>query len=812
MGRSGIWVPIEKSNFVLDLQKKKKNPIFHISVDILQNTNFFRAFTASASLDETRFILDANLLREALEITPIDQAHQFMSPSLSDAIKDFVNELEYTEARLLGMIGTDTLFFLDALGHNNNPTKKDRKDKPHVIPYCRFTKLIICHLGRKHNIHQRSTSPFHLAEEDLTLGNLKFIPKGEEDEHDRKIAAEKGEKKKPATAKQLKQKSAKEKSSKPAPAPKPKDDTSINIICDSPSPMDAEIGADTDKTNSGGDTKILQIGEEQGDDVANVVNLDEKTGEIDEGQARPDPGKTPKPRPLLGDDKMDEDQAGPNPRESCVALAGPNHEPTHEEFMANVYPNVHESLKFPANEHVISEEPLSLSRTLSLMKNLDYAYTIGDQFLNDKSTEDEPDRFKELPEANMKEILHQRMFESGAYKSLPEHVALYEALEASIERANRDEFLAKKDKSRNRCRNNQDPPPPPLDSDLSKKKRHDSDPSGSSQPLTSQSSAWKTYDTKEAPSSSFKKQSGPYPEQLVKDMPMPDTAHISDSKDTDSAHLPKIKLGPEWLKPILEEDRPATPEPDWVILPNELPEPENNWANALANSFKDPGENTLLRKTGDMGSFITWFCKRIGKKKLSKSDLEVPTFKDLEYLVLGEKGRRSALSISKLKAAQYLNFGLEELVLSLWIESECEYDISVAYCISHWWFKRNEFYITRHSAPSDRNNVLRKVDYKEYKISEADYKNLHLNDFEDLYLLHLQDWDASNFLFKEDYTIVSKPRAVIYRDRNYQKMMMRETEVHKFNDGTLNRILDKLDHMVKDFKLYEYNPGMETRI
>ncbi|GJW60194.1 hypothetical protein Tco_0109529 [Tanacetum coccineum] len=28
-------------------------------------------------------------------------------------------------------------------------------------------------------------------------------------------------------------------------------------------------------------------------------------------------------------------------------------------------------------------------------------------------------------------------------------------------------------------------------------------------------------------------------------------------------------------------------------------------------------------------------------------------------------------------------------------------------------------------------------DYKEYKISEADFKNLHLNDFEDLYLFHL---------------------------------------------------------------------------
>ncbi|GJW22881.1 hypothetical protein Tco_0033503 [Tanacetum coccineum] len=57
------------------------------------------------------------------------------------------------------------------------------------------------------------------------------------------------------------------------------------------------------------------------------------------------------------------------------------------------------------------------------------------------------------------------------------------------------------------------------------------------------------------------------------------------------------------------------------------------------------------------------------------------------------------------KAAQYLDFGLEELVPSLWIESEHDYDISAAYGISHWWFKRKEFYITRHSAPSDCSTV-----------------------------------------------------------------------------------------------------------
>ncbi|GKE59731.1 hypothetical protein Tco_1510098 [Tanacetum coccineum] len=99
---------------------------------------------------------------------------------------------------------------------------------------------------------------------------------------------------------------------------------------------------------------------------------------------------------------MDEDQAGPDPGESCVALAGPNPDPTHDEFMANMYPNVHESLKFPTDEHVILEDPLSSTRTLSLMKNLDDAFTIGDQFINDKSTKDKLEKLNvEAEEVSM---------------------------------------------------------------------------------------------------------------------------------------------------------------------------------------------------------------------------------------------------------------------------------------------------------------------------------------------------------------------------------------------------------------------------
>ncbi|GJT14121.1 hypothetical protein Tco_0861163 [Tanacetum coccineum] len=225
--------------------------------------------------------------------------------------------------------------------------------------------------------------------------------------------------------------------------------------------------------------------------------------------------------------------------------------------------------------------------------------------------------------------------------------------------------------------------------------------------------------------------------------------HISDSEDTDAAHLLKIKTRPDWLKPVPEEEMPKTPKPERVIPPNELLETKNNWADALAKTYKDPDENKLLQKTRDIGSFIKWYCKQIGKSKLVKADLEGPAYKlvkpfhknniSLQYQMeechllltdqidlvtpegnqvvpdvskplplggpLGDKERRNALSISKLKAAYYPDFGLEEFVLSLWIKSEHDYDISVAYGISQWWFKRKEFYITRHSAPFDHRAV-----------------------------------------------------------------------------------------------------------
>ncbi|GJS68357.1 hypothetical protein Tco_0682922, partial [Tanacetum coccineum] len=170
--------------------------------------------------------------------------------------------------------------------------------------------------------------------------------------------------------------------------------------------------------------------------------------------------------------------------------------------------------------------------------------------------------------------------------------------------------------------------PPPKDDDQSSKKPRESEASASKQHPTLTSTGWQITDTREAGVDSSMHRSDPeseHSEQSSDDISMQDEGNDSDMEDTDNAHIPKVSTT-TWFKPIPESERPATPEPEWTIPPNDFPEPEHNWANAYATTYKVPEENKLQRKTYDIGSFIKWFCRRTGKKKLCKADLEGPAF------------------------------------------------------------------------------------------------------------------------------------------------------------------------------------------
>ncbi|GJR37623.1 retrovirus-related pol polyprotein from transposon TNT 1-94 [Tanacetum coccineum] len=163
-------------------------------------------------------------------------------------------------------------------------------------------------------------------------------------------------------------------------------------------------------------------------------------------------------------------------------------------------------------------------------------------------------------------------------------------------------------------------------------------------------------------------------------------------------------------------------------------------ASALVSTYEPPAENSLLAKIGDMMTFMNGYCSKVNKIVLTQADFKGQAYensegdqvridvnrplphggppghdtnqtqfffnKDLDYLRYGNKGSRPALSIFKMKAARYPDFGLELLVLEqMWIDKVCTYDISDAYGIYHWWFNRQKFYIERHDSPSRRREV-----------------------------------------------------------------------------------------------------------
>nr|GEU85436.1 integrase, catalytic region, zinc finger, CCHC-type, peptidase aspartic, catalytic [Tanacetum cinerariifolium] len=276
----------------------------------------------------------------------------------------------------------------------------------------------------------------------------------------------------------------------------------------------------------------------------------------------------------------------------------------------DVPPMVKENLKQTVEEQVILEEPASSIGTLSSLQYLAKDFSFSDIFFNDKPYEVEnekttaeteaesmvsvtiqqdtsaippmttpiidltskPDslnvskamdeivtnavdwaiqaplrnRFRDFPEADMKEILHQQIWETNSYKAHEDHMMLYEAWEKFMNRDHTDELLTDL-----------------ADVQKKKKKRHDSP----------------------------KTPPGSPPHQPPPPPPLADIGN---------AHIPKVNLQQDWWKP-LEEDRPVTTELTWSIPSSNLPVPVNNWASTLASTYTPPPENSLLAQTGDMG-------------------------------------------------------------------------------------------------------------------------------------------------------------------------------------------------------------------
>ncbi|GJX00028.1 hypothetical protein Tco_0183941 [Tanacetum coccineum] len=338
----------------------------------------------------------------------------------------------------------------------------------------------------------------------------------------------------------------------------------------------------------------------------------------------------------------------------------------------------------------------------------------------------------------------QRMLEENCDKGHADHRVAYEALQVSIRHDECEDFDVDKAQEETKKKSKQDSPktspgspPPPLP------------PSGAS----GASGTTGASDSAQAP---------PLPPPSLSTHQggqSTSTAAPSSSKTAASAKYSAWTTTDTQIKPSI------TTIPDDLYMDDETTADEQAYSSGEEITYVPPPENSLLAQTGDIATFMDWYCKRQGISELTPKDLEGPAYeivkvfhpdvvnlqfqmeechklltdkvddailqynvskplplggepghitiqsdfffnKDLEYLRYGRKIGRPALSISKMKAAFYPDVGLEQLVPDqFWIEEECKYDIAAMYGISHWWFQRQRFYIDRFSSEGDRRAV-----------------------------------------------------------------------------------------------------------
>nr|GEV54053.1 hypothetical protein [Tanacetum cinerariifolium] len=605
-----------------------------------------------------------------------------------------------------------------------------------------------------------------------------------------------------------------------------------------------------------------------------------------EGQAGPDPGAQDEGQDGSNLDEQPEGQAGPypgnaktsQPMPSPVVHAGldrehmdldvadvstqPPPEQMDEGFTATAYPMVQENLKLTVEEHVLLEEPVSSSGTLSslqhLTKDLCFGASAAQSNINKNNNNNNHNNTsttisttKSTTDAMMMKRIGE--LEHIMADLIQENKRLEQRLDS---RGARLYTLEQLDIPHQVCKAVNEVVTNAVDWDSYK----------------SHEDHMQLYEALE------KSVNSDHSEELAKD--------LAEARLSGASGSPRAFGSSQ-------------------VLPSPPPPPSTNQ------------EDSLLVQTDDIAMFMDWFCKRRRITELKPQYLEGPTFEIIKvfhpdvihlqyqmeecHMILTDSVDDSILrhNVSKplplggppgqMKAAYYPDVSLEQMVPDqMWIEEECKYDIAAMYGIFHWWFQRQRFYIDRHTSEGDckavrthmqilsvvrievfsmygydyiKKIVLRRSDLNEHVIAERDFKYLYPSDFEDLYILNLQGhlnhllpkdkkiltttvnlwtrhlvirqrvedfqlgiesyqtqlnltkprWDATGFEYKHDYTVIDSPRAVLFRDRYGVQMIMRFNEIHKFSDGTLHQIDEALDYRVKEFRINKMNPGLKMR-
>ncbi|GJY87080.1 hypothetical protein Tco_0501708 [Tanacetum coccineum] len=121
-----------------------------------------------------------DILDFSIQLLPWHSLPQQMFPAFTcNSLGKTMSYNEKTGSDMGRVYSRDQTFFSHKASHNASLKNPKKKVTPLLIPYGRFSKVIIYYLASNNNIHQRPDSAVHHTGDDYILGNLKFVPKGE---------------------------------------------------------------------------------------------------------------------------------------------------------------------------------------------------------------------------------------------------------------------------------------------------------------------------------------------------------------------------------------------------------------------------------------------------------------------------------------------------------------------------------------------------------------------------------------------------------------------------------------------------------
>ncbi|GJZ00180.1 monodehydroascorbate reductase, partial [Tanacetum coccineum] len=618
----------------------------------------------SCQLDEQWLDLTKDTLRDALQITLVDNNNAFSSPPTLDVLIKFVNDLGYPKAvRTLSDVGLrdqglrcykffrassikPILIMQRGCGKSSpNPsilslkTKKNlarhtqgrKKANLIVILSVRFTKLIIHHLQSKHKFHPRPGSPLHLPNEESVLGyqGTKREVFGMPIPNNLINADIQGEQYYNAylkkVAKHQRYLAVEEVSDPDSPAPnpakatKPKETKQSKPLAPKAAPVTKPAAAKAPKPTASQPPKPTPATTEPSKkDQSKKASLQLVDEFVDEG--------VPVNEPTFGDEEADIQKAveeslkdvhaahhGPLPPvvirkpesvkfQPLPEVQGKGKEKVGEEQAAQVLLNLQTpKKKSPADQFIFQRrtpaptEPSGSARSegsRSRRRQADQTLVTNkarrDQIQRNRELEKHigtatrqlspplerkgwtnmgpdctaiqaplRDCFRDLPEADIKDILHHRIWETKSYEAHEDHKKLYEALEKLIDRDHSEQLLTDLAKARRKKKrrhitrkhhwattSSTTPPPPPAG------------PSGTSGAFGASGSS----QLPPPPSPPSTNQSD-HRLSMDANLAPDEQVHSSDDEDIGNDHIPKVNLKQDWWKPLPEEDKPATPEP-----------------------------------------------------------------------------------------------------------------------------------------------------------------------------------------------------------------------------------------------------------